>query len=283
MGFVRQSFKRQIFVTFLAVTLFLVIFGGILTVQGFQARVQADYTKRDRDQEAVVTGRIEDIIEKTEKTLDDISDNTTLIGAFYRGRKNTLIIYGALYEVTQDIRGYAQVDLYMGDRCMYTTASGPKPATMPEYYSILYDAAANSGKTVYALDPGSSSESGGTLLIARQVLKKDEPGYVVIRIEEQELKNQLSGAINARDGFMLTNKFLRPLCLLGTATDGKDLTAIRSNLFSGGLYNEGFENNVYMSELGDSGLLSIYITPPALDESAVRSGYRPGRQQTGWR
>ena len=274
MGFVRQSFKRQIFVVFLAVTLFLVIFGGILTVQGFQARVRADYEKRDSEQEAVVTGRIEDILEKTETTLDDISANETLLNAFYKGRKNTLAIYGALYEATKDIRSFAEVDLYMGERCMYTTASGPKPAAMPQYYSLLHDADSNSGSTVYALDPDSTTESGGTLLIARQVLKKEDPGYVVIRIDQQELKSQLTNAINARDGFMLTNRYLRPLCLLGTATDGKDLTAIRSNLFSGELYNEGFKSNVYMSELGDSGLLGIYITPPALDESAVRAGYQ---------
>ena len=49
MGFVRQSFKRQIFVVFLAVTLFLVIFGGVLTIQGFQARIKSEYEKRDAE------------------------------------------------------------------------------------------------------------------------------------------------------------------------------------------------------------------------------------------
>ena len=62
MGFVRQSFKRQIFVVFLAVTLFLVIFGGVLTIQGFQARIKSDYEKRDAEQEAVAIGKINDIL-----------------------------------------------------------------------------------------------------------------------------------------------------------------------------------------------------------------------------
>ena len=66
MGFVRQSFKRQIFVVFLAVTLFLVIFGGVLTVQGFQARIKSDYEKRDAEQEAVAIGKINDILTKSE-------------------------------------------------------------------------------------------------------------------------------------------------------------------------------------------------------------------------
>ena len=54
---------------FLAVTLFLVIFGGVLTVQGFQARIKSDYEKRDAEQEAVAIGKINDILKKSEDFL----------------------------------------------------------------------------------------------------------------------------------------------------------------------------------------------------------------------
>ena len=54
-GFIRQSFRRQIFVVFLCVTLCLVIIGGILTVQGFQARVKDDHARQDEEQAAEIT------------------------------------------------------------------------------------------------------------------------------------------------------------------------------------------------------------------------------------
>ena len=106
------------------------------------------------------------------------------------------------------------------------------------------------------------------------MVDKEEPGIALIRIDQQVLRDQLSGSINARDGFMLTGRFLEPFCLVGTAEDGEDLSAIRSNLQSGKLYTEGFKKNIYIRELGDTGLLGIYVTPPALDESAVRAGYQ---------
>ncbi|MBP3824133.1 MAG: histidine kinase, partial [Butyrivibrio sp.] len=85
---------------------------------------------------------------------------------------------------------------------------------------------------------------------------------------------QLSGAINARDGFMLTGSFLEPYCLVGTAEDGKDLSEIRSNLQSGKLYTEGFQKNIYIKQLGNTEFLGIYVTPPVFDESAVRASYQ---------
>lgn len=274
MGFVRQSFKRQMFVTFLAVTLCLVIFGGILTVQGFQANIKADYEKRDAEQKALVTARIESIFQSSEETLDGIETNQILKESFYIGRRNAVEVYSALYRESQSVRDFAVVDLYTGDTCRYSTRSGAKSERLPEYYSIFHEAANNGGKTVYALDPGTASEENAALLIARQVMDKDIPGYAVIRIEQNELREQLSGMLNARDGFMLTNSYLRPLCLLGTARDGRTLAGIRNNLFAGELYNNGFSSNVYMDELGDTGILSIYETPPALDESAVKAGYQ---------
>ena len=124
------------------------------------------------------------------------------------------------------------------------------------------------------MDPGNASESGAALLIARRIVNKDEPGYAVIRIEQSSLKEQLGGSLNSRDGFMLTNEHFRPFCMMGTTQDGTVLSGIRRNLFSGQLYNAGFESNIYITPMGDTGLLSVYVTPPALDETAVRAGYQ---------
>ncbi|WP_024866053.1 sensor histidine kinase [Butyrivibrio sp. FCS014] len=274
MGFVRQSFKRQIFVVFLAVTLFLVIFGGILTVQGFQARIRADYEKRDAEQEAVAIRNINDILDKSGETLDLIAASDVLLDSFYKGRKNSIAIYADLYDATRQVRPFAQVDLYMGSRCMYSTASVGKPEALPDYYGVLYEAVKAGGRTVFSQDMSADAEGGGDLIIARLMVNKEEPGVALIRIDQQVLRDRISGSINARDGFMLTGSFLEPYCLVGTAEDGKDLSSIRSNLLGGKLYTDGFDKNVYMKELGNTGLLGIYITPPPLDESAVRAGYQ---------
>ena len=57
-GFIRHSFRRQLFIVFLAVTLALVLIGGILTIQGFQARIRADHGRQDEEQAGIISERI---------------------------------------------------------------------------------------------------------------------------------------------------------------------------------------------------------------------------------
>ncbi len=274
MGFVRQSFKRQIFVVFLAVTLFMVIVGGIMTVQGFQARIKADYEKRDIELEEQITHKLRTLLGYCEETLDNIENSSVLVNSFYKGRKNSLDIYSELYEASSNIRSYAVVELYMGSMCMYSTTSGYKSLRLPDHFAIMYDASVSDGRTVFGLDPADQDTMEADILIGRQIVDKDEPGVAVIRIKQEKIRDLLGDVLGAKDGFMLVNSRFRPLCLLGTSQDGLILDAVRKNLFDGKLYDQDLAENIYVSELEDSGLLGIYVTPPALDESAVRAGYQ---------
>ena len=274
MGIIRQSFKRQIFVVLLAVTLVLVSFGGILTLQGFQARVKQDYEKRDKEQEHIIAEKILTMIDQSEKALVSLESDEIIKEALTPGRKNSLEIYSSLYEKTKDIRSFSTIDLYMGEFCKYSTRSGYKSDSLPLDYSVLKESASRPGVTAYGLDPGHASESGAALLIARQIAEGETPGFAVIRIEQEEIKNQLGSEINSKDGFMLTNKYFRPYCLIGAAENGKTLGIIRNNLLKGLLFDTGITGNVYINELGDYDLLTIYTTPPALEESAIKAGYQ---------
>ena len=274
MGFIRHSFKRRLFFIILSVTLVLVIFGGILTIQGFQARIRVDHEREDREQEIAIGNKIDDVLTISESVLDKIAESDALKKALMPGPKNDLDTYSALYEVTADIRDYAVVDLYLGGTSKFSTRRGVASEELPTNYAVLREADQAAGETVYAMDPSDATESGATLIIARKITDVGAKGYAVIRITQNELKRILAGSFNARDGFMLTDKFFRPFCLMGTAESKNNLSVIRKNLFKNDLYNKDIEENVYISEVGDSGLISIYITPPAFEKSAVRAGYQ---------
>ena len=275
MGFIRQSFKRQIFLIFLAVTLAMVIIGGILTVQGFQASIRADYKKRDIEQDRTLTLQLESDLGLVEGAINKIAHDEALMEAAFGERpSNSLTVYTSLYEDTRDIRDFTTVELYQGSRCIYSTKSGYSINRLPENYSVLKEATKKKGQIVYALDPETSSETGAALLIARNLIREPQNGYVVIRLEQSVIEDRISGKINSRDGFMLTNEYLRLYCLLGIAEDGETLSIIRNNLMRGALYNAGVGSNVYIQEIGSTGLLSIYLTPPALDDSAAKVGYQ---------
>ena len=274
MGFIRQSFKRQIFAVFLSVSLFLVIIGGMVTVQTFQARVVLDYENRDLEQQKYVTGHISDMIGLADAAIDKIHESETIKEALTTGRRNSFNVYANLYEITNEIRSFSVIELYRGSSCRYSTGSGDSSDTLPDYYSALREASGNPGTTVYSLNPGHASISGSELLMVREIVSASEPGFVVVRIGQTAIENQIKDGINARDGFILVNRYLRPFCLLGTAVDGKVLSSIRENLLTGRNYNYDLTDNIYMSELPDTDILSIYITPPVLEQSAVNAGYR---------
>ncbi len=272
-GLIRHSFKRQLFLIFLAVTLVLVVVGGIMTVQGFQARIKADHGREDEEQAGVIRERVLTMVELSETVLKSLAGNETLKDNLKSGRRDALEVYSVLYEETAGIRDFATVDIYRGGECMYTTGIGGMPVDLPENYAVLKEAAEKGG-IVYALDPASTSEERSDLLIAEMIGTEPANLYVIVRIGYAQIESQLSGAVNSRDGYMLTNRFLRPFCLIGTAKDYSALSLIRKNLFAGNAYDEGAKSNLYISELEKQGLLCVYITPPVLEESAVRAGYR---------
>ena len=274
MGWIRKSFKRQIFVVFLTVTLVLVIFGGILTLQGFQARIRADYEKRDIEQDRIVTEQLRSDFAQIEASIEAIAGDKVIQNALKSRRSSSLAVYSALYEDTQDIREFSTIELYSGSNCVYSTQGGYSAEHLPEYYAVLKDASEAGDRAVYALDPDTSSETGAALLVARKIGDVPEAHYVVVRLDQEEIRERIGNKINARDGFMLTNEFLRAYCLLGIAEDGRTLATIRSNLMNGSLYNAGIDSNVYISEIGGTGLLGIYLTPPPLDASAVHVVYQ---------
>ena len=273
-GVIKQSFKRQIFVIFLAVTLALVIIGGILTIQGFLTKLSSDYEKRDLEQFSVIKKNMERDLKMSEEALDKLSKSRVIKATLENDYSNSLDIYTSLYEASRGIRDFAGVGIYKGGRCLYSTWTDTGSKDLPQNYSVLGQAQTQKGKTVYSLDPRSSSERGAALLMARQITEGAENGYIVIRIEQNAVKERLSKEINSKDGLMLTTGFLRPICLLGTSEDGNELSGIRKNFLIGQKYTFGSTNNIYITELADTGLLCIYVTPPALGEGAARAGYQ---------
>jgi len=273
LGFIKQSFKRQIFAAFLSVLILLVIPGGILTIHTFQTRVRIDYETRDLEQEKYVSGRISEMLELSKNALEKLSRSQVIREALETGSGNTIDVYSELYRETEDIRNFAVIELYRGRKCRYSTGTGNGSLMTSDYYWILKEAEAGKDVVAYALN-SSTEDAGSALLMVKKILDAPEPCFIVIRLSQEQVREQIKEGISSRDGFILANRFLRPFCLIGTAEDGLVLSKVRENLLSSEAYNSDIRDNVYLSELPGTELLCLYITPPVLEESAVKAGYR---------
>jgi two-component system sensor histidine kinase YesM len=273
MNFIKGSFKRQIFFIFLAVMVVMVVTGGILTIQGFQARVRMDHENVDLEQDVLINEALSATFEEAKEVLSKLKDNETIIKSLNSNMRGDMAVYLALYDAAGSLREYATIDLYKGSECWYSTKRGGLSAFLPENFSLLSRAFNEPAVPIYGFDPGSEKSNGSELLTAMCIDGSSGPVYAIVRFDEAGIKKRLEGLLNARDGFILADSMIRPYVLLGTAADGMIGERIRENLFNGDLYNKDIESNVYMSEVSDTGLLSIYITEPAFERSAVTSGY----------
>ena len=273
LGFIKQSFKRQIFAAFLSVLILLVIPGGVLTIQTFQTRVRIDYENRDMEQQRVVSDRISGMLELSKTAVETLSKSQVIRDSLRTGSGNTIDVYSELYRGTEDIRNFAVIELYRGSRCRYSTGTSNGSLMSSDYNWILKEAEAGKDVVAYALN-SSAVDAGSALLMVKKILDDPEPCFIVIRLSQEQIKEQIKDGINARDGFILANRFLRPFCLIGTAEDGLVLSKVRENLLSSEAYNSDIRDNVYLSELPGTELLCLYITSPVLEESAVKAGYR---------
>ena len=273
-NFINQSFKRQIFFVFLAITLALVIGGGVLTLQGFQARIKSDYEKQDQQQDLLINEKLLNAFKLAETTIEAIEENDTLEHSFSDVPRDNQKIYEQLYYETALVREFATVELYANGSCIFNTSQNRVSSSLPLEYSVLKEAGDNQGKTIYSLDPNNASDEGASLLVARQISNGIVKGTVVVRIKQDDINNILAGSINSKDGFILANKYMRPYCQLGMAKDGTLLSQVRSNFINNRLYTDGITSNVYIDELGDTGLVSIYVTPQPLEQAAIKAGYQ---------
>ncbi len=258
----------------MTVTLLLVVSGGFLTLQGFKTRIESDHEEEDLVRERLIGKKIEEIFSLTERALDKISASNVIKGAMEADPASALAVYSELYKATTEIRRFSVVDLYVGETSRFSTRVRGSSEPLPSEYGVLLKADREGGRTVYDMDPSDASATGSTLIIVRKVSDIGENGYAVVRIDREQLTDELGGSINARDGFVLANKFFRPFCLIGTAVNSDTINKLRKNFLQNVIYNRDIRENVYISEIGDSGLVYIYITPPAFEESALRSGYQ---------
>ncbi len=274
---VRQSFRRQLFVAFLAVTLLMVIGGGMITIQGFRLRLRQEYRNSDILQGNIIRENVMDILRGADEALTDMAGDKELAEALAGelGDTGANRVYTILYRSTAGLRDFAVASIYVGNERKFTTDSQASTVSLPTGFSAIRKASESPEENVYSVDPSGDGE--GALLIARMLTDAADddgelrPAYAVIKIRRRNIERKLSGMLNARDGLVLANGYLRPFCTLGTAQDGKVLSVVRQNILKGSEPDDRITDNVYISDLGDSGLFAVYITPPVLDDQAARA------------
>lgn len=271
MNLIRRSYKLRIFVCFLTLSVIFILISGLFSVQLFRMKINRDFVQTDIESFKKISINLTDAFSKAENVLENISNNGIIANPAAWEEVGQRRVNAELFEQTREIRDFSTISVYENGNCAYSTSAGNASRSLPTYFSIISSARSANGGTVYSLISGAMGKE--TKESALGIAKAIGNGQsCIVRIERQDFDRLLTGLITSGKGFILANSYLEPVYIAGTADTGV-LEKFRLNILSKKKFTEGYTDNAYVQQLGDTGLWGIYLTPPVMIGTAVRSMY----------
>lgn len=277
--YIQKSFRRELLFCLIVVAILPLILTAGFLIQLFQVKLAADYHKQDLEQAGSIEKAMEEQFRKLEVTAEQIcTDEVVIASLLKKSPSGTNALYNRLYEATGGMRDVAQFDVYTRDgACECSTGAGEMDTGLPEYRGILRVAAAHPGELVIQSDRDYTGESDILLRAARAVQDGEDNtvGYLVAGMRAENFEQLLGSLYGSQDGICILNRFWESVYSTGTA-EKKDIANVLRNLvLAGQKIPESYQDNsIYISEIGDTGLYSVYLRRAAFTEDIIRAMYR---------
>ena len=275
-NFIQRSFRRELLVSFLAVSVLPLIVCCVFLIQMFKVKVGRDFEKKNMELAGAVEQQLMTLFDAYHDAAKKLCTDPLVAEALEKesfGKKNE--VYRSLYGATAACREMAGFHLYNADgSCLYSTGNRTYGQTLPVYWGILREAHAHPNDLIIRSD----LEIGGdeVLRFARAVTGNSEEcsGYFVVTMTAEHFAKALSGTYSGQDGICILNGFLETVYSVGTASGETVGDVLRSRFLQGESLTEVWNNNsIYVSKLGNTGLYSVLIRPHVFTSDTTRSMY----------
>ncbi|MDD3252967.1 MAG: sensor histidine kinase [Lachnospiraceae bacterium] len=276
--FITKSFKRELLVSFLGVALLPLIISSLFLIQMFKMKLDRDYQKQDMAQVQQIDEKLTTLFENfrsvTEKLAADEQIRTTLAG---KGGAPRSEVYARLYQETVGLRERAEVELYTPDGiCQYSTGTELFHTRLLPYWGILKVSAAHPDELIIRREQKYTGEADVLLRASRAIWDEaDNPiGFVVISMTAKNFEEILRGDYGTQDGVCILNNFFETVYAAGAAGREDIGTVLRGRLLAGERLDGSYQGNrVYISRLGETGLVSVLLRPELFTADTIRSMY----------
>ena len=274
--FIQSSFRRELLVSFLAVSVLPLTVCCLFLIQMFKVKVGRDFEKKDMELAGAVEQQLMTLFDGYGAAAEVLCMDPVVADALQNetyGRKNE--VYRRLYSATSSYREMAGFNLYNPDgSCLYSTGNRIYGQSLPVYWGILREAHAHPNDLIIRSDLEADGDE--VLRFARAVTGDSEEcsGYFVVTMTAEHFAKALSGTYSGQDGICILNGFLETVYSVGTASGETVGTVLRSRFLQGEPLTEVWNNNsIYVSSLGDTGLYSVLIRPHVFTSDTTRSMY----------
>ena len=210
------SFRGQIFLSCLAVTLIPLLLSSVVMVRLFTASLNRQSEQAAARQLAQISDRFRELLDDCE----EVSREQTKDGSVARYMIDTTTVemqrgmYVSLYQASQEIYGHAQVSVYdVGGRLRFTTDTMPRSDTLPVYWGLLRKASGENGMTWYRTDPYLNLTASRVLMQGAYPIENPggaRTGYLVLDFTRENFDNIFSGFYSMTDTIVLLDPHMQP-------------------------------------------------------------------------
>lgn len=264
---IRRSFKNRIFVTVLLVTLVPMLLCDVFIMQ-ISIRRSGDMLYAQAQSELdTAAGIIGSAFDTVDSVTARLADSSVIRSALRRGGESDLL-YQLMYRETENLSGFASIDVYDKDGArIYAGSLDSDAGSLPVYWGALRAARECDGQTMQA-----DGESG--LVIARAVRGSDGnvSGYVLVRIPQGGFGALLGGSFGEQnDVFLLDGTWQQIYCSDSIRAEEK-ISSLRAQLLSGAVLGGG-DYNVYLRQSPNTGFTLALRQPKVYTSEVMATVY----------
>ncbi len=272
-AWIRKSFRNQILVTVLLVTMVPLILCGILMLEMQVTRI----TKNQQEQAQVELNNLEASLQKLEQqiteVMEELSHSTAVRSALRSESASSRTLYQILSRDTESLRSLADFEIcFSSGLCGYTTNPFESTHQYDPDWGILAAARQTDGLVFRTID----SKKGG-IQAAQAVFNREGTvlGYIVVTVSREHLNTLFQEDISLSTTVMLADRFWNMIYVSQRATGSDMLHTLREQVVRGEpLSDPGGECSYFVRQLPGSDCYLILQQPRAFTRQALNTFYQ---------
>lgn len=267
-AWIKSSFRNRLFLTLLLATLLPLLLCDVVMMRIIIARSDRALAAQASAGFSLLHEEMDWLLDTLEDVADGLTGSTAVHSALRRGGDDSRLLYQVLFQNTEQMRDYAQFDIYDSfGRCCYSTASPLADERLDPAWGVLYSAG-RSRELVYR----SGEEQG--LLAARAVRTYDGRvlGYVVMRVEQAGFDQLLGSHIDTGSDLILVDGLWHNIYCSQPSRAKETVRALKDRLLSGqALIGDGDKYNYYVDTLERADLRLVLKQPRTYTSTVKQS------------
>lgn len=278
--FIRISYKHKLLFCFLFVALFPLVIGNVLMVRTFKTRIENNYKKEALEQLSSVEDKLNVLLGKLESISVELSENNNVIQTLYaKDSKQKKEMYQELYNITSELREYAQFDLYsIGGVCKYSTNDETLGTKLPTYWGILRAASQTMNKfIVQRASPIQKNEQEVLLTTCRAINDGRDNciGFIVISMYATGFETLLKDTYNTQNSIIIIDSYWHTIYSTKDLKDDPIVPLLRERLLSGKpLSNLKEDNRYYITPIAGTDLFVVMEQREIFSQNMTQTMYQ---------